>query len=111
MRPELAEELDLLPEFLVEMLNHPPQAGDGLHRWLFRAAVNLYVHFDEQTIAEVLTEKAQCCGRSPEKLEREIWSTIKSARAHLWLPSWSSRWALRYERVQRFAALVRRSAQ
>jgi hypothetical protein len=111
MSPHVAEELDLLPEFLVEMLNHPPQAGSGLHRWLFRCALNLYVHFDEQTIAELLLEKAQHCGRPIDRLEREIWSTIESARAYLWLPSWPSRWALRYERVKAFSALVRRSTK
>lgn len=103
------EALDTLPLFLVELLNNCPKQGSGVHQWLFGAACHLRVHFDEDTIVELLLEKAQHSGRPPERLAREVRSQVKSALFYMWLPSWPDRWALRYERVTAFSALVRRS--
>jgi hypothetical protein len=105
------KDLDTLPPFLIELLNHPPRAGGGLHQWLFACACHLHVHLDESAIIELLLEKAADCGRPPEKLDREVRSQVKSALAHMWLPNWPDRWALRYERVSRFARLVRNSSK
>lgn len=109
MRPELAEEIDLLPTFLVTLLNNCPKQGDGVHQWLFACCCHLLVHFSESEIVEILLEKASGSGRPPERLQREVVTTVRNALDYLWLPDWPNRWALRYERVARFSALVRRS--
>ena len=82
-----AEALDTLPEFLIELLNNPPSAGSGLHQWLFKVACHLHIHLDESSIVELLLEKARNCGRSPEKLEREVIAQVHNALAHMWLPT------------------------
>jgi hypothetical protein len=104
-----AEALDTLPPFLIELLNHPPSAGSGLHQWLFKVACHLRIHLDESAIVELLLEKARASGRPPERLAREVRSQVKSALAHMWLPTFPDRYALRRERVATFLALVRRS--
>jgi hypothetical protein len=103
------EDLDTLPEFLIDQLNHPPAAGSGLHQWIFKCALNLHIHFDEQTIVELLIDKAKNSGRPPEKLDREVRTTVRNAIDYMWMPNWPQRYALRNERVRLFAQLVRRS--
>ena len=53
-----------LPLFLEDMLNNPPQAGNGLHGWFFSAAKQLHHHYDQPTIVELLKERTQDCGRT-----------------------------------------------
>jgi hypothetical protein len=107
--PVSVETLDTLPQFLIELLNNPPSAGSGLHQWLFRCCCHLAIHLSETETFELIKAKTAGCGRPEDRLEKEIWSTIKSARAYMWLPSWPDRWALRYERVAAFARLARSS--
>jgi hypothetical protein len=104
-----AETLDTLPEFLIELLNNPPSAGNGLHQWIFKSACHLHIHLDEATIVELLLEKARHSGRPRERLAREVRSQVQSALAHMWLPTFADRYALRNERVKRFVELLRRS--
>jgi hypothetical protein len=104
-----AEVLDTLPVFLIELLNNPPSAGSGLHQWIFKCACHLHIHLSEAETFELIKSKAAGCGRPMDRLEKEIWSTIRSARAYMWLPDFSDRYALRQERVRAFSALVRRS--
>jgi hypothetical protein len=104
-----AEVLDTLPAFLVDLLNHCPPAGSGVHQWLFKCAIHLLIHFDEQTTINLLLEKARDSGRPPERLEREVASQVRNALASMWLPKFPVRYALRRERALAFAALVRRS--
>jgi hypothetical protein len=106
-----AEALDALPPFLIELLNNPPSAGSGLHQWLFKVACHLHIHLDESAIVELLLEKARHAGRPPERLAREVRSQVKSALAHMWLPTYPDRYALRNERVAAFVTLVKGAAQ
>jgi hypothetical protein len=106
-----AEALDTLPPFLIELLNNPPSAGNGLHQWIFKVALHLHIHLDQSAIVELLLEKSKNCGRPPGKLEREVRSQVHNALAHMWLPTYPHRYALRNERVKAFMALVRRAAQ
>ena len=108
---DVAGVLDTLPRFLVELLNNPPRAGSGLHQWIFRCARHLLVHFDESAIVELILEKAQHSGRPPERLAREVRSQVRGALAHMWLPTFPDRYALRRERVAEFQVFARRSAK
>jgi hypothetical protein len=95
------EDLDTLPGFLIERLNHPPRAGGGLHQWIFACACHLHIHLDENAIVELLLEKAASCGRPPDKLEREVRTTVRNAISYMWLPDWPARYALRVSGLRR----------
>jgi hypothetical protein len=81
-----AESLAGLPLFLRQLLANPPNAGDGLHFWIFRVARHLLAHLDERSTFELIKAKASNCGRLQGKLEREIVQQIQGARPYVWQP-------------------------
>jgi hypothetical protein len=84
--PPAFDALGRLPQFLRELLDSCPAAGDGLHFWQFRCARHLLAHFDERTTFELLKAAALNSGRPPRKLEIEIAAQIRSASARRWQP-------------------------
>lgn len=81
-----SEALDRLPQFLRELLDSCPVAGDGVHFWIFRVARHLLTHFDERSTFELIKAKAVGCGRPLFKLEYEIVSQIRNALPYRWQP-------------------------
>jgi hypothetical protein len=63
-----------LPKRLRELLDSCPTKGNGVHDWLFKAALLLHRYFPEDDIVEVLKEKLSC-----ERPEREICEAIANA--------------------------------
>ena len=78
--------LTRLPQWLCDLLNNCPTAGDGVHFWIFRCARHLLAHFDQVTTFELLKAKAARCGRPAGKLEREILIQIQGALSRRWCP-------------------------
>ena len=52
-----------LPAFLQDMLAAPPQAGEGVHGWLFRVARHLHAHLPAGEIVSLLESRVANCGR------------------------------------------------
>jgi hypothetical protein len=52
-----------LPRFLVDLVDNPPKAGDGVHNWLFRVARNLHAHMSQQKMFNLMKAKVKDCGR------------------------------------------------
>jgi hypothetical protein len=75
----------LLP-WIEELLNNCPQAGDGVHNWIFRVARQLLYHLAEQDACELIFQKARHCGRPLGNLRREIASQVKNAVPFMWQP-------------------------
>lgn len=71
-----------LPQFLVELLNACPRAGDGVHAWLFKVSRQLHAHFKSREIFDLLQERVRTCGRSVT--DCEIWSAIKNSSDCAW---------------------------
>src|SRR5256885_1376750 len=55
-----------------------PTAGEGVHRWIFSAALKLKHCCDEATAREVIALAGSCCGRAVP--EREISDAVRNAR-------------------------------
>lgn len=73
-----------MPQFLVDQLAHPPQAGTGVHGWLYRCARQLHSHFDPDSIVALLTDRVAQCGRHVPA--REISSAVNNAALTAWQP-------------------------
>jgi hypothetical protein len=58
-----------LPPFLVELLNAPPRAGEGVHAWMFRVSRQLHAHLPAGEIVQLLQTKVSNCGRSVPRSE------------------------------------------
>jgi len=52
-----------LPAFLQELLRAHPQAGEGVHNWLFRLARHLHAHMPALEIVSLLESRVENCGR------------------------------------------------
>jgi hypothetical protein len=77
--------MSTLPQFLVNMLNNPPQAGDGVNAWLFSTAIQLHHHYDQPTIVEMLQERTRDCGRIVP--QREIERAVQNSARCAWQPN------------------------
>jgi hypothetical protein len=73
-----------LPDFLVQQLNNPPQAGSGVHSWLFTVSRNLHAHIEPDAIVSLLGERIANCGR--RVTPREIENAVNSSQACAWRP-------------------------
>jgi hypothetical protein len=63
-----------LPKRLRELLDSCPTKGNGVHGWLFMAALQLHRYFSEDEIVELLKEKLSC-----QRPESEIVGTVANA--------------------------------
>ena len=45
------------PPFLRELIDNPPQAGNGIHHWLFKAARQLHAHLPSCEIVSLLESR------------------------------------------------------
>lgn len=75
---------DQLPAFLQEMLKTPPEAGEGVHNWLFRVARQLHAHLPAVEIVNLLENCIANCGRHVPK--NEIVSAVQNSMPCAWQP-------------------------
>jgi hypothetical protein len=73
-----------LPQFLLDMLNSPPRTGEGVHKFLFRAARQLHTHLPAGEIVDLLENCVANCGRFVPR--REIISAVQNALSCAWQP-------------------------
>jgi hypothetical protein len=73
-----------LPQFVRDLLAGVPRHGEGVHRWLFRAARVLHPYRAEDEIAGVLGAAVHDCGRPVTA--REITDAIRAAKPFAWQP-------------------------
>jgi hypothetical protein len=69
------EALSDLPKKVRDRVKACPKSGQGVHQWLFGAALSLTSYFDDAQIIEVLEAYVSCRGR-----EQEIEKAVSSAR-------------------------------
>lgn len=74
-----------LPQFLRELIANPPQAGEGVHNWLFKVARQLHAHLPAVEIVSLLENAVTNCGRSVPK--REIVAAVQNAAPCAWQPN------------------------
>ena len=63
-----------LPKRLSELLDSCPTKGNGVHDWLFKAALQLHRYFSEDEIVDLLKEKLSCI-----RPESEVVGTVVNA--------------------------------
>ena len=70
-----------LPQFLSEMLDARPNAGEGVNNWLFRVSRQLHAHLPVGEIISLLENRVANCGRrvSRKEIERAVQNTIPCA--------------------------------
>jgi hypothetical protein len=66
-----------LPEWLSAKVINPPNAGSGVHRWLFTISLQLHGHLSANEIASVLAAVVSNCGRPVDS--REIRDAVNAA--------------------------------
>ena len=71
-----------LPKFLCDLLNQPPQAGNGVHIWLFSVARHLHAHLPAGEIVELLASRVANCGRIVPR--KEIISAVQDSLPCAW---------------------------
>jgi hypothetical protein len=79
-----AKRQDQLPQFLRDMLAAPPQAGEGVHFWLFRVARQLHAHLPAGAIIPLLENRVANCGRAVTR--GEIISAVQNSIPCAWKP-------------------------
>jgi hypothetical protein len=73
-----------LPEFLRDLLTSPPQAGEGVHAWLFRVARQLHAHLPAGEIVTLLENRVAGCGRHVPR--NEIIAAVQNSLPCAWQP-------------------------
>jgi hypothetical protein len=76
--------IDQLPAFLQELLRMPPQAGEGVHNWLFKIARHLHAHLPAVEIVSLLESRVATCGRFVPR--SEIISAVQNSLSCAWQP-------------------------
>ena len=76
-----------LPGFLVKLLRACPQAGEGVHGWLFGMARQLHWHMGREEMADTLERATANCGRVVTL--REIMAAIQDSASCAWQPDGS----------------------
>ncbi len=74
-----------LPPFLQDLLAAPPQAGEGVHGWLYRVARQLHAHLPAVEIVALLESRVQGCGRHVSR--KEITDAVQAAMLTAWQPN------------------------
>jgi hypothetical protein len=80
--------IDRLPTFLQDMLATPPQAGQGVHNWLFRVARHLHKHMPALEIVSLLESRVATCGRVVQR--DEIVEAVRNSLGCAWQPGGQS---------------------
>jgi hypothetical protein len=70
---------------IVALLDRCPEAGDGVHRWLFGAAAHLHIHYNPEEILRLLKSKTEHCGRIVS--DKEINDAIAASAQYAWQPN------------------------
>lgn len=73
-----------IPAFAREMLSAPPEAGAGVHNWLFRVARQLHAHLPAGKIVALLENHVAGCGRHVPR--HEIVAAVQNALPCAWQP-------------------------
>jgi hypothetical protein len=73
-----------LPAFLQEQLGACPQAGEGVHGWLFRMSRQLHAHMPAPKIVDLLESCVANCGRVVPR--SEIVSAVQNSLGCAWRP-------------------------
>jgi hypothetical protein len=73
-----------LPNFVREMLDDQPRAGEGVHAWLFRVARQLHAHLPALEIVRLLESAVSNCGRTVPRSEIE--DAVRNSMACAWQP-------------------------
>lgn len=74
-----------LPQWLLGLIAAPPQAGEGVHAWLYRVARQLHAHLPAGEIVNLLESRVANCGRSVPR--SEIVSAVQNSFACAWQPT------------------------
>jgi hypothetical protein len=78
------------PQFLLDLLDTPPHAGEGVHLWLFRVARHLHAHLPAVEILNLLKSRVQGCGRHVSR--KEIEDAVRNSFPCAWsAEAWWSR--------------------
>lgn len=75
---------DALPRWLLDALATAPQAGSGVHIWLFSMARQLWTHRERGEIIALLASAVSGCGRNVS--EKEICEAVDKAKDCAWQP-------------------------
>lgn len=67
-----------LPQDLRRRLGPPPKSGDGVHRWIFKAACVLKEHYQFPLVFRIIRETLSECGRPVH--QREILDAIAASK-------------------------------
>jgi hypothetical protein len=73
------------PKFLQDLLNACPNAGSGVHSWLFKVARYLHRYHSPEEICAILESRVADCGRFVEP--HEITDAVKNSGACAWEPN------------------------
>lgn len=73
-----------LPPFLRDLLAARPQAGAGVHPWLFKVARHAHAHLPAMEIIQLLEGRVEGCGRAVSR--KEIEDAVKNALPCAWQP-------------------------
>ena len=73
-----------LPYFVSDLLDAPPDAGDGVHAWIFRVARYLHPFLPAEMIVTLLESRVADCGRVVPL--REIEAAVRDSGSCAWTP-------------------------
>lgn len=74
-----------IPAWLTELLENPPEAGGGVHAWLFRVARQLHAHWEPEQIEAALVAATRTCKRVVPLIE--IRNAIRNSAGSAWKPT------------------------
>lgn len=74
-----------IPAWLAELLANPPEAGGGVHAWLFRVARQLHAHWEPEQIEAALVAATRSCKRLVPVTE--IRNAIRNSAGSAWKPT------------------------
>ena len=77
-----------LPQFLRDLIDSAPTAGNGVHGWLFRVARQLHAHLPAGEILTLLESRVANCGRTVPLAE--IVAAVQNALPCAWQPNGQS---------------------
>jgi hypothetical protein len=72
------------PRFLQEMIDCCPEAGAGVHPWIFRVARYMHRYYPPEEICAILEARTANCGRHIDP--HEIIDAVKNSGACAWSP-------------------------
>ena len=73
-----------LPCFVRDLLDAPPDAGGGVHAWMFRVARYLHPFLPAEKIVSLLESRVADCGRAVPL--REIEAAVRDSGSCVWTP-------------------------